>query len=454
MTDALHRRSAPLLAAALAEGAVSAAALTAHYLDRIDRFNPVLNSITAVNPRAPEDAQASDRRRQEGRAQGPLDGMPVTIKDSLWVGGLPATWGSRLFQDFVAPHDEVTVRALRAAGAVILGKTNCPEFAMRGVTVNPVFGATANPWDVAKTPGGSSGGAVAAVAAGLAPLALATDGGGSIRRPAAHTGLVGLKPTIGRVPRGQGFPETTQDCEVIGAIARDVGGTRLLFDAIARPASVVQPARPCRILFVDRFGDAPVEPEILGACRAAADALAQLGHDISRGPLPFDIAPAMAAWSALGMIGLARLAAQQPHFLERAAPDFVEQARQGATLMAAEQQHIAALYDLRAAAATAFHEMDLIMTPATAAQPWPKDESHPPMIAGQPVGPRGHAVFTGWVNCAGLPGIALPAAPGGDGIPIGLQLVGPAGADDLLLAIGAQYEAAHPFAQRWPPDFP
>ncbi len=453
MIDAPHLLSAPQMAAALADGRLTARDLAAHFLERIARFNPALNAITAINPGAMADAEASDRRRQSGTALGPLDGVPVTVKDSLWVAGLPATWGSPLFRDFVAPHDEVTVAALRAAGAVILGKTNCPEFAMRGATINPVYGATANPWDVGKTPGGSSGGAVAAVAAGLCPLALATDGGGSIRRPAAHTGLVGLKPSIGRVPRGQGFPETMADCEVIGAIARDVAGAKLVFDAIARPASAPPAAKPCRIRFVENIDHAPVDGAILRSCRAAAGRLGELGHEVSLGLLPFDIAPALAAWSALGMIGLARLAAQQPDFFDLAAADFVEQARQGVGLMQEEAKYLQALQALRAGAAEFFAGTDLIMTPATAAQPWPTSEIYPPMIAGQPVGPRGHAIFTAWVNCAGLPAIALPAEPAADEMPIGFQLVGPAGADDLLLAVAAQYEAAQPFAPRWPPGF-
>ena len=216
-------------------------------------------------------------------ALGPLDGIPVAVKDNLWVGGMPATWGSPLFKDFVAPADEITVARLRAQGAVLIGKTNCPEFAMRGVTVNPLYGVTANPWDVTKTPGGSSGGAVAAVAAGLVPLSLATDGGGSIRRPAAYTNLAGFKPSVGRVKRGGGFIETMYDCEVIGPIARDVASVRAccLTPLPRRAADDAAPGRR-RILFVPTIGGAPVDPEILSRCRAAAAQLAALGHDVTR----------------------------------------------------------------------------------------------------------------------------------------------------------------------------
>src|SRR5205807_6414926 len=155
-------------------------------------------------------------RWDSGRPASPLDGVPVTVKDNILVAGMRATWGSRLYRDYVAEEDETPVRRLREAGAVILGKTNVPEFTLHGFTHNAVFGTTGNPWNPALTPGGSSGGAVAAVASGMGALAFGTDGGGSIRRPAAYTGLIGFKPSRDTVRRGKGFPAILHDFEVIG----------------------------------------------------------------------------------------------------------------------------------------------------------------------------------------------------------------------------------------------
>ena len=186
---------------------------------------------TAAGARAA--ARASETRRHEGSARGPLDGVPLTVKDNINVRGLRTTWGSRLYADFIPTVDELPVARARAAGMVILGKTNVPEFTLSGYTDNLLFGATRNPWDVRLTPGGSSGGAVAAIAAGLGPLALGTDGGGSIRRPASHTGVVGLKPSRGRVARSDGLPQILLDFEVVGPMARTTRDVVLMMAVIA-----------------------------------------------------------------------------------------------------------------------------------------------------------------------------------------------------------------------------
>jgi aspartyl-tRNA(Asn)/glutamyl-tRNA(Gln) amidotransferase subunit A len=204
MTD-LNDLPLATLRASIAQGDISCAELAESAISAVTLRNPQLNAILHFDPgfiRA--QAADADRRVQAGE-RGPWLGIPVTAKDNLWIKERPATNGSLLYKDFVAPTDALAVARLRAAGAVFLGSTNCSEFACKGVTTNLVHGVTRNPWDTTRTPGGSSGGAAAATVTGLGHLALATDAGGSVRRPAAHCGLVGMKPTSGMIPHGVGF---------------------------------------------------------------------------------------------------------------------------------------------------------------------------------------------------------------------------------------------------------
>jgi aspartyl-tRNA(Asn)/glutamyl-tRNA(Gln) amidotransferase subunit A len=447
----------------LAIGTLTSRQLLDHCLDRIARINPAVNAIVTLSPDAAAEADAADLRRVAGRRLGPLDGMPIAIKDNLLVRGVRTVWGSKLFEHFVPDHDELPVALLRAAGAVLIGKTNVPEFTLRGFTANPVFGVTRNPWNLDRTPGGSSGGAAAAVAAGLVPLALGTDGGGSIRRPAAYTGLVGLKPTIARIPRARGFPQILHDCEVVGPIARTVNDARLMLSVLAQPhvadqrSRLFQPLQPAatpsrlRILYVESIGDAPVDLSIRQASRQFAERLTALGHSVITGMLPFSIDAVNANWGKIGNVGLAMLARTQVRLAELASPAFAEQARLGGAISGAEYlELLELLFAFRSEVGRAFASIDVIMTPAAAAQPWAAEQLFPPVIEGRGAGPRGHAVFTGWVNACGHPALAIPAGHDDDDIPIGVQLVGDYGTEAMLLDLGRQVERAYPWADQWP----
>src|SRR6266436_6284764 len=217
MPTQLWQRSASEITKGYKCGDSSPVEVVDSVLDRIEKVNPLVNAIVTLDVEgARTAARESKSRWRDGKAAGPLDGVPITVKDNILVRGMRATWGSKLYADFVPTSDELPIARLRSGGAIVLGKTNCPEFTLQGYTDNLLFGPTRNPWNLALTPGGSSGGAAAAVCAGLGSIAIGTDGGGSIRRPASHTGLVGLKPSRGRVPRCDGFPAILLDFETIG----------------------------------------------------------------------------------------------------------------------------------------------------------------------------------------------------------------------------------------------
>ncbi|HKU97050.1 MAG TPA: amidase [Vineibacter sp.] len=467
MTDSVPwRDGVGALTAAFRARILSPVDALALYLERCERINPLVNAIVTLDAEgARSAAQASEQRWRQGAPHGPLDGVPITVKDNIPVRAMRATWGSRLYADTVPRADELAIARLRAGGAIILGKTNVPEFTLQGYTDNQLFGPTRNPWDTSLTPGGSSGGAVAAVAAGLVPLAVATDGAGSIRRPASHTGLIGMKPSTGRVARADGFPVILHDFEVIGPIARTTADAALLLSALAgpdpcdraslafgafRPDLAADP-QPQRILFVPHFAGSPVDPEVAASVQAAASHLEALGHVVEPAEAPFDVDALNRIWPVISQAGLTWLLRGQPAWRGKVGGAIAEMAEAGSRYSACDYvEALDVVRHLHAALGAAFARVDMILTPTAAALPWPARETHPPVIDGKAVGPRGHAVFTAFANAAGCPGISVPCQPSAGGLPIGFQLVGRFGADGLLLQIAAQYERAHPWAHRWP----
>jgi len=431
------------------------------FLHRIGKLDHALNAFAAINPKLHEQAAESARRISTGRRRGVLEGIPIAVKDNIVAAGMPAAWGSRAFDGRVCEINELPVQRLVDAGALILGKTNVPEFAVEGYTANDLFGVTRNPWNPALTPGGSSGGSAAAVAAGLAPVSIGTDGGGSLRRPAGFTGLFGFKPGLGRVPRGGGLPQLLLDFEVVGPLARNMPDAALLEsvirgadrrDPVSRHRGRKSKRRPVqRILFVPRLGGAPCDPRIVRAVSEVAASFADLGHDVSEGQIPFDVSALAEVWSRVAQIGLAWLRQQQPEQMLHASPRYLAMADAGDACSASELLEILeTIKALRAAASTAFAAVECILTPSSAAMPWRAEDPYPKRIAGEMVGPRGHAVYTGWVNASGLPAFAAPAPTRGNQLPIGFQLVGDLGTEDHLFELAAAYERTTPWIDRWP----
>lgn len=425
---------------------------------RLLDVNPLVNAVvTSDIDGARRAAAESTIRHKVGKPLSALDGVPITVKDNLLVKGMRSTWGSQLFSDKIPDIDELPIARLRHAGVIILGKTNCPEFTLQGYTDNLLFGPTRNPWNLALTPGGSSGGAATAVASGLGPVAIGTDGGGSIRRPASHTGLIGLKPSRGRVPRSDGFPPILLDFETVGPIARSVADVKLVMDVIAPfdprdPASSQFRNRPfrsenrrsCRILFVPQFGNAPVDPEITAAVADAAGHLREIGHTVENGAVPFDVSNVEKAWPIVSQTGLAWLSSLSVRFPLDASRTMQELAKEGRRLSATDYLGaLGSIKQMERQLTLAFEIYDLILTPSAAALPWKAEEPFPNEIAGEAVTPRGHAVFTAFVNLTGAAAINLPCGQSRSGLPIGLQLVSRPGDDGLLIGTASQCEAAN-----------
>lgn len=437
------------LGAAFRSGAATPMEALEAVLARIDSVNPELNAIVTLDrDGAYAASRAANARFAGGHSLGPLDGIPVTIKDNLFVRGLRATWGSRLYTDFAPGKDDLSIAALRAAGAVILGKTNTPELAASGYTDNLVFGPTGNPWAPDLSPGGSSGGAAAAVAAGCGPLAIGTDAGGSIRRPAGHTGVVGLKPSVGRVPRRYGFPALNQDLQVIGLLARCVADLRAAFMVMADPGAIpLRPIGRLRVGVIASMEDVPLEPSVAHAFAEACRALAELGHTLEPINAPWNPEEVSDLFAAITGVGIARVVAEHADWRDRVTTSIRTAAESGsaraATAYLAELDRLAAVrWHIRDALAP----YDLVATPASPAVAWPKVEPYPRVIAGRVAGPRSAAAFATPVNLAGLPAIVVPAPVSADALPAGLQLIGRMGSDDLLLDVAEAFEAVQP----WP----
>jgi aspartyl-tRNA(Asn)/glutamyl-tRNA(Gln) amidotransferase subunit A len=455
----LWRLSATELSQLFDRREISPVEVVAAQLERCRAVNPAINAFVFLDEAGARTAAVeSERRMMAGKRRGPLDGVPFSVKDNLFVAKLRATWGSRLFADFVPERDDLPVSRMRTAGAVLLGKTNTPEFALAGYTDNALFGPTRNPWDPNLTPGGSSGGAAASAAAGMCPIGLGTDAGGSIRRPSSYCGVVGLRPSTGRVLRRHGFPALASDLQVIGPIARMVADVALAYRCISaiEPQGMHSvPVRdqqetlaPRRMRLLRAVGDNPVAPEISAALLDAASAFSRMGHHVDEGPPPYDLGEIEQVWSVLPAAGLARVLQSFPSWQREVREDTQRIAERGLALPA--WRYVKALDALSASRARfrALADFDVLLTPMSAALPWPVGEPYPRSIAGHEVGPRAATVFATFVNIVDACAVTLPAAISDGRLPVGLQLVAKAGDEELLLALAEAYQRQSGF--RWP----
>ncbi|WP_372409056.1 amidase [Streptomyces luteireticuli] len=434
----------------VAEGAVSSRELTEAALRRIEGTRDALNAFRWVRAEeALREADAADRLRAAGERRALL-GVPVAVKDDMDVAGLPTAFGCR--GEFPAKEaDGAVVRRLRAAGAVIVGKTNTPELGQWPMTEGPGFGVTRNPWDPGRTPGGSSGGSAAAVAAGIVAGALGSDGAGSVRIPAAWTHLVGVKPQRGRVPT---WPEREvfNGLTCHGVLARSVADAALLLGvAAAEPFGVREPRR-LRIALSLRPAYAAVRHRLEPAARAAVErtaaCLAELGHEVvAEEPRYGLVGPAFVPRAMGGVRELARRV-PDPGLLD---PRTRQNVR-GGTLLGGPVLRLARAAErpLRARLGELFGRYDVLLTPTTAAPPLPVGaldglsarETDSAMITACP--------YTWPWNVLGWPAVNVPAGLTAGGLPLGAQLLGPAGSEALLLSLAGQLEAEERWFERWP----
>ncbi|GGA97332.1 amidase [Agarivorans gilvus] len=451
----LWRLSLAQLSQGFSSGQFTPSQICEQVITAIEQQNPSLNAYIYLNPQLLSQAEQSTQRWQQRRPLSPVDGIPLAVKDNLHVAGMPTSWGNASLAKLVQPSSEYCVAQCQQAGMLIIGKTNLPEFASDGITSNPHFGSTCNPWDRQLTPGGSSGGSVAAVASGLAPCALGTDGGGSIRRPCAHTGLYGLKPTAELISRKDGLPRFMFDFEVAGPIARSVEDLSLLLSVIGEQdyscALQPSPSSSLKILAVEQLQSHPVEPQICAANRQVAKQLKHLGHHVETAALPLDLDFFNQFWPILAEVGLAFVFDELPEVASSSQTKYQHLANQGGKysavdIMRAWQQVLL----FRQQVKQLFKHWDIVLMPSIAALAWPLEQAYPSTIAGQAVGPRGHAAFTGWVNMAGNPALNVPVRPCSSSTPIGLQLIADWHQEARLLRLAAQLEALQP-KWAWPP---
>jgi aspartyl-tRNA(Asn)/glutamyl-tRNA(Gln) amidotransferase subunit A len=462
----------------------AAALIRARKLSPVDYVETVLQAIGHAQPKlncfrvvmadeARRDAKLAEKAVTDGDKLGPLHGVPVSIKDLVDVAGVPTRHGSAIFEDNVAARDDVLVGRLRAAGAIVIGKATTPEFGVKGLTDGPSFGITRNPWNLERTPGGSSGGGAAAVAAGLGPLSLGTDGAGSVRGPASCCGLVGLKPTLGAVPA-----DTTRDAFgnniYAGPLARTVTDAAVMHAVLSGPSAKdpwsygnedkrqVSPSliggdlSATRIGYIERTANPRVAIDVRANTRTALDTWSAMGADVEEVSEPID-------WieyegRVLYQANFAVFCAQYlPKWQNRMDPVVLAFMQRGDRFTLADFRNAQfARTQLFRKIQSLFERYDFLVTPTNSrtALPVGFDAANDEVEVD---GVKCGITRQGWTsyqypfNLTGHPALSLPSGFGTDGLPTAVQIVGKWGAETDVLRLGALLEQAHPWAQHRPP---
>ncbi|MFN3383872.1 MAG: amidase [Archaeoglobaceae archaeon] len=445
--------SAVELVEKLSGGELRAKELVEMCFERIRELNPKINAFVTLNPRAIEEAKEAKGK--------PLAGLPIAVKDNTDVKGLRTTYGSKLLENYVPTWDSVIVERLRKAGAVVIGKTNLPEFGLIAYTDNVLFGATRNPWDLSKTVGGSSGGSAAAVISEMVPVATGNDGGGSIRIPASFCSLYGLKPTFGRVPWYPQMPVfTSMVCE--GFMTRFVEETAFLLDfvkgydprdmyslpddGISYYKSLEEPIDDVRIAFSADLGYATVDPEVEEVVRKAVFKLEKFGEveevKLNVPSLEFELTMKV-------VLEFTTFISERLKEWEKVAyPPYLAflpmaEAFGYREYIKIEEKRM----ELWKALREVFEKYDFLVTPTTAVKPFDLGKISPEEIAGKPTTPIGWMPFTYPFNFTGLPSASIPAGFSKDGLPIGMQVTGRKYEDLAVLKISKAFQEIAPWQE-------
>jgi Asp-tRNA(Asn)/Glu-tRNA(Gln) amidotransferase A subunit family amidase len=471
MMSSICYKSAEGLVKMIRSKEISPLELMAETLKRIEAVNPVINAFVAMRAEAAMDeAREMTERMASGEYPGPLAGIPIGVKDLEDVQGMVTSFGSVPFKDNMAEGDSVQVARLKRAGAIVLGKTNTPEFGFTGFTKNLLFGVTRNPWNTQRTPGGSSGGSAAAVAAGMVPIATGSDAGGSIRIPASYSGCFGLKTSFGRVPFGPSPLLNIYHFMTLGPLTRTVRDAAVYLECVAGyhpcdPASLPSPAlsyvecledmpKGLKIAFSPKLGFARVQKDVMARVEEAVAAFENMGHHVELwdGVFP-DVAD---TWSNLMDCELYGMLCQS---LDR------NRESMGRTLVQSlDKVQAFSLRDLIGAQELRtslnrilwdiFERYDLLMTPTMPTEAFGAKGPPPSEIDGHPVPLLWAVAFTYPFNLSGHPAASVPAGLTEEGLPAGLQIIGPHHQDDLVLQAAHAYEQARPWGGQWPDPKP
>ncbi|SNZ04154.1 amidase/aspartyl-tRNA(Asn)/glutamyl-tRNA(Gln) amidotransferase subunit A [Terribacillus aidingensis] len=464
----MEGKSVRELVTAIKNKEISPVEVASYYMEQTEKLNGDINAFVTMNDNLLADAKEAEAAVMRGDRTGLLHGIPVGIKDLTPVKGMRTTFGSPAAKDFIADRDATIVKRLRQAGALIMGKTNTPEFGHKGTTDNLVFGATVNPWDYTKTAGGSSGGSAAAVAAGMVPLAEGSDGGGSIRIPASLCGIFGFKPTYGRIPMDNNLNNVFGSSAPFvnhGPLSKKPDDSAMFLEAVQGPSAtdpfslplldkhigssyLEEQAEGLRIAYTPDFGMYAVDPEVQKAVEATFDHWRTLGMSVEVVDLNFDMDRHQfngfftSMWYAASAAGSAKLLEEHPEWVSDSYREMIEK---GKPLMASEYR----AYERNRTTVwnrlqTVLQDYDLVLSPTLAVPAFDYHLLGPSVIDGQVVKEDADWMMTHAYNVTGLPSASLPAGLSQNGLPIGMQIAANRFEDARVLRAAQAYMDAYP----------